>query len=151
MSKRVAIFPGSFDPYTNGHHDIVVRASGLFDEIIIAFGTNSSKKRTFEIPLMMEKLNQLYEGYSNVRIESYKGLTVDYAKTQGAKFILRGLRNATDLRYEMPIASLNHDMDSEIETVFLLTQPENTVVSSTIVREIHNYGRDISAYVPYEL
>ncbi len=151
MKQRIAIFPGSFDPYTNGHHDVVMRAMDLFDKIIIAFGVNSNKKRTFGVNEMSDKLKELYRNDPKIEIAEYSGLTIEFALENDAEFILRGLRNGTDLEYEMPIASVNRQMEEGIETIFMLTRPEYSVVSSTIVRELLSHGREISHFLPYPL
>ena len=151
MSKRIAIFPGSFDPYTLGHHDVVMRSVPLFDEIIIAIGKNSKKQKVFSEELMKEKLEALYQNEPKIKVEIYQKLTVDFAKEMNAKFILRGLRNGTDLDYEKSIALSNHKLNSEIETIFLLTSAEYSMINSSIVREVYKTGTDVSKFLPYSL
>ncbi len=145
---KIALFPGSFDPFTKGHADIVQRALPLFDKIIIAFGTNSTKERFIALPEMINCLEKIYKNEPKVEISSYSGLTVDFCKKKGIQFILRGLRNYTDFEYERTIAHLNQSMDKSLETVFLTTTPENSSVTSTIVREIIRFGGDASNFVP---
>lgn len=150
MAKKIAIFPGSFDPFTKGHYDLVQRALPLFDEIIIAIGQNTTKQRYFDIEKVTKGINGLFANGENVRVMPYKGLTVKFAKEVGASVILRGLRNAMDFEYEKSIAESNKLL-GKIETVFLLTSPEYAAINSTIVREIHKNDGDISTFVPYQL
>jgi pantetheine-phosphate adenylyltransferase len=149
--KKVALFPGSFDPFTKGHEDIVLRGLNIFDEIIIAIGYNSQKKRYFDIEMMLEKINSCFIGYENIKVDKYSELTATYANHHGAQYILRGLRNTTDFEYENSIATVNKDLHNGLETVFLITTPKFAFISSTIIREVHNYGGDVSKYIPYTL
>jgi len=144
---RRAIFPGSFDPITLGHVDIVNRALPLFDEIIIAIGINADKKYMFT---MEERINFIKKNYKNepkVKVETYSGLTTDYCAKVRANFILRGLRNPADFEFEKAIAQTNRKL-SEIETVFLLTSANTAFISSSIVRDVYRHGGDISKFVP---
>lgn len=149
--KRIALFAGSFDPFTKGHEDIVLRGLNIFDEIIVAIGYNSKKTRYFDIEFMLEKINDLFADYNNIRVDKYTELTAEYAHRQGAKYLLRGLRNTTDFEYENTIATVNKDLYSGLETVFLITSPKFAFISSTIIREVHSYGGDVSNYIPYQL
>jgi pantetheine-phosphate adenylyltransferase len=150
--KKIALFPGSFDPYTKGHHDIVLRSLNLFDEVIIAIGYNSAKKnRYFEIEMMVEKISSLYTGNERVKVLVYNELTTSFAKKQGAQFLVRGLRNTIDFEYENTISQMNRNLNPELETVFLITSPQYANVSSTIIREVHRYQGDVSNYLPYRL
>lgn len=150
--KKIALFPGSFDPYTKGHHDIVIRSLNLFDEVIIAIGYNSAKKnRYFEIEMMVEKISGLYVGNEKVKVLVYNELTSSLAKNQGANFLVRGLRNTIDFEYENTISQMNRNLNPDLETVFLITSPKYANVSSTIIREVHRYNGDVSDYLPYEL
>jgi pantetheine-phosphate adenylyltransferase len=150
--KKTAIFPGSFDPYTKGHHDIVVRSLHIFDKVIIGIGYNSAKKsRYFDIDAMVSKIETLYKDDSRVRVLIYNDLTSTVAKNEGAKFLVRGLRNTTDFEYENTISQMNRKLNPELETVFLITSPQFAAVSSTIIREVHRYGGDVTEYLPYEV
>ena len=149
MAKRVAFFPGSFDPFTNGHADIVQRGLKLFDEIVIGIGTNSAKKRYFDLAFIEKSIRVTFQDEARVRIVYYDNLTAQVATEQGAQFILRGLRNTTDFEYENTISQVNRKLASGLETVFLITSPEYAPISSTIVRELHKYGADISPYLPF--
>ena len=148
VKQRIALFPGSFDPFTVGHQDIVERALPMFDKIIIAIGYNSEKEGFFKLEDRMTWIKQAFVGNSKIEVTSYEGLTVDYCYKIGAKFLLRGLRTSTDFEYERAIAQMNKKMHPEIESVFLLTSPEHTPISSTIVREIIRHGGDASEFLP---
>lgn len=146
MKKR-AVFPGSFDPLTLGHTDIIDRAIPLFDEIIIAIGTNSSKKYMFNLNQRREFIEKTYADQPKVVVDTYQGLTIDYCKKVGSQFILRGLRNPADFEFEKAIAQTNRKM-SEIETIFLLTSADTSYISSSIVRDIIINHGDVSMLVP---
>ena len=149
--KRIALFPGSFDPFTMGHFDIVVRGLILFDEIIIAIGKNSQKTRYFPIDLMEQKITECFRDYSSIKVESYDELTAGFAKKHNANFLLRGLRNTTDFEYENSIAQVNKNLNDELESVFLITSPAYASITSSIIREVHRYGGNISEFLPYTL
>jgi len=149
--KKIALFPGSFDPFTNGHLDIVRRGLVLFDEVIIAIGTNSSKQRYLPIEWMEDQLRELFREEARVVVRSYRGLTADFARETGATYLLRGLRNTLDFEYESAIAQANRHLSPALETVFLATSPLLAAVSSTIIREIHRFGGDASKFVPFGL
>jgi len=150
--KRIALFPGSFDPFTKGHEDIVLRGLNLFDEIIIAIGYNSGKsQRYFKIEFMVERIKETFETYPNIRVQTFSELTADYAKRHHAKFLLRGLRNTTDFEYENSIAQVNRYLNDELESVFLITSPQFASISSSIIREVHRYGGNVSGLIPYKL
>lgn len=151
MEKRTAIFPGSFDPFTKGHEDIVLRSLQLFDEVVIAMGHNSRKNRYFDVELMLSKINSAFEGNERVHVILYDELTAMVAEKYGAKFLVRGLRNTTDFEYENSISQINKYLNSGLETVFLITSPELAPISSSIIREVHRYGGDVSPFLPYEL
>ena len=142
-----AIFPGSFDPYTIGHHDIVMRGLQVFDEIVIGIGHNYTKRETFPIEERLAAIQRIYNNEPRVRVEVYDGLTVDFAAEQHAQFILRGVRSTLDFEYERNIAEANKQL-SGIETLLLYTRPEYAHLSSTLVRDLHAHGKDIAAYLP---
>ena len=150
--KRIALFPGSFDPFTKGHEDIVLRGLNLFDEIIVAIGYNSQKQnRYFDIKLMERKINETFVTRPEVSVVVYSELTAALASKYDARFILRGLRNTTDFEYENSISQVNRDLNEDLETVFLITSPELAAVNSSIIREVHRYKGDVSKYLPYHL
>ena len=150
--KKIAIFPGSFDPFTKGHHDIVLRSLNLFDEVVIGIGYNSTKKnRYFDIDFIVPKIEMVYQSMPEVKVIVYNELTSTLAKKLGAKFLVRGLRNTTDFEYENTISQMNRYLNDELETVFLITSPEFAPISSTIIREVHRYGGDVSQYLPYKI
>jgi len=144
---RKAIFPGSFDPITLGHCDIIRRALPLFDEIILAIGVNSSKKYMFSLEQRIAFLEETFKNEPKIRVTQYKGLTVDFCKKEQANFILRGLRNPADFEFEKAIAQTNR-LISGIDTVFLLTSADTSYISSSIVRDILRNKGDISKLVP---
>jgi pantetheine-phosphate adenylyltransferase len=150
--KRVALFPGSFDPFTKGHEDIVLRGRQLFDEIIISIGYNSGKsQRYFPIDFMVGKIRETFANYPDVKVETYSELTAEFAKKNGAKYLLRGLRNTTDFEYENSIAQVNKHLNANLESVFLITTPILASLSSSIIREVHKYNGDVSGLLPYRL
>jgi pantetheine-phosphate adenylyltransferase len=146
--KKIAVFPGSFDPFTIGHEAIIRRAVSLFDEIIVAVGTNALKKTFYSLETRKEMINRVFENEPRVRVDHYEGLTVDYCKRNGAKYLLRGLRTAADFEFERAIGQVNKSMAPDIESVFLLTVPEHSFINSTIVRDIIRSGGDASKFVP---
>lgn len=145
---KKAIFPGSFDPITQGHVEIVLRGRAIFDEIIVAIGVNSAKRYLFSLEERMEMLRKSFDSYPQIHIAYYTGLTVDFAREQGAGFLLRGLRSPQDLSYEQPLELINKHMAPELETVHLLSKPETAMISSTIVREVIKYGGSIEGLLP---
>lgn len=147
MSK-IAVFPGSFDPITTGHFDLVERALPLFDEIVVAIGVNSQKKYLFPLEQRLAWLRQVFSNYPQVRVDTFDGLTAHYCNKIGARYLLRGLRNASDFDYEKTISQLNNIVGHGIETVFLISQPEFSHISSTIVREIIKGGGYASPFLP---
>jgi len=148
---KIVVFPGSFDPITVGHVDIVKRALPLFDKIIVAVGINSLKKYLFPLDQRLDWLRQVFAEYPNVEVDYFENLTADYCKRIGARYLLRGLRNASDFDYEKTISQLNHIIGGGIETVFLISQPEFSHISSTIVREIIVGGADATPFIPAEV
>jgi len=145
---RIAIFPGSFDPITKGHENIILRASQLFDKIIVAVGNNSDKNSFFTLEQRVEFIKQTFVTKSGIEVDTYDGLTVEYCKKMNARFILRGLRSSLDFEYEKSISQLNRNLDSNIDTVFLITSPEFAAISSTIVREILANKGDVTPFIP---
>lgn len=143
-----AVYPGSFDPVTYGHLDIIQRASRVADEVIVAVLVNSGKQPLFTIEERVRMLQETTERFSNVTIETFQGLTVDFARQTGAKVLVRGLRAVSDFESEMQIAQTNHSLDPEIDTMFFTTSLEYAFLSSTIVREVASYGSDVSKMVP---
>ena len=142
-----AIFPGTFDPFTIGHDSIVKRGLTFMDEIIIGIGINENKKTYFPIEKREEMIRQLYKNESRIKVRSYDCLTIDFATQVDAKFIIRGIRTVSDFEYEETIADINRKM-AGTETILLFTEPELTCISSTIVRELLTYGKDVSCFVP---
>ena len=144
---RRAVFPGSFDPITLGHYDIIERGLPLFDELIIAIGINSEKKYMFSLEERVHFISEAFKNEPKIKVVTYQGLTVDFCRSQNSKFILRGLRNPGDFEFEKAIAHTNRKM-SDIETVFLLTSSGKSFISSSIVRDIIRNGGDVSGFVP---
>ncbi|MCK9269834.1 MAG: pantetheine-phosphate adenylyltransferase [Bacteroidales bacterium] len=145
---RIAIFPGSFDPITRGHENIVKRALPLFDKIIIAIGNNQDKKNHFSVEERIGFIEKVFADYPLVSIDTYQGLTVNYCREVGAQYILRGLRTSADFEFERSIAQVNKKMYPAIETVFMLTLPEYTAINSSVVRDILRHGGDPSLFIP---
>lgn len=151
MNQKIALFPGSFDPITKGHKSIVERALPMFDKIVVAVGTNTAKNSVFPLEKRIEWIERTFAQYDNVEVVTFNSLTVDFCREIGAKYILRGLRNSTDFQYERNIARINQELDSEIETIFLMTKPDDAAISSSLVREILSFGRDVSQFIPEEI
>ena len=148
---KIAVFPGSFDPITIGHVNLILRACPLFDKIIISIGMNTSKNKLFPLEQRIEWINNVFKDESKIEVREFHGLTVEFCKKVGAKYIIRGLRNASDFDYEKTIAQLNHELNKEIETVFLISRPKYSHISSTIVREIIRVKGDASSLVPEQV
>ena len=146
-AERIAVFPGSFDPFTVGHASIVRRALSLFDKIIIAVGINEAKKTLLPVDERVAAIRKVYAAEPKVEVESYSPLTIDFAKAKGAHFILRGLRSVRDFEYERDIAEMNSRI-SGIETVLLFTEHQYACISSSAVRELIAFGKDVSNYLP---
>jgi len=146
---NIAIFPGSFDPFTIGHESVVRRALSMFDKVIIGIGFNTTKTSFFPLEKRIKWITKVFDDTKGrVEVKTYKGLTVDFCKSEGARYILRGLRTAADFEYERAIAQTNKAMYPEIETVFLLTLPQHTFITSSIIREIIKQGGDTSRFLP---
>jgi len=147
--QKIAIFPGSFDPITKGHESLVNRALPLFDKIIIAIGNNSEKNDSlFPLKSRINWIKQTFNNKPKVEVKEYDGLTIDFCKKMKAGFILRGLRTSADFEFERAIAQTNRFLAKNIETIFILTTPEHTSITSTIVREVFKNGGDASLFVP---
>ena len=148
--RKIAIFPGTFDPFTIGHESLVYRGLELVDEVIIAIGINPNKKTFFSLESRMEMISNLFKNESHVRVMNYDSLTIDFAKKINAQFILRGIRSVNDFEYEKNIADINRII-AGIETFVLFTKPEHTHISSSIVRELLDYGKNVDEFVPIAL
>ena len=146
MTKK-GLFPGSFDPFTRGHDDIVKRALGLFDEVIIAVGYNESKKGWMTPEERVRTISKLYADEPRITVESYTGLTVDFAREHGVTAIIRGVRTTADFEYEMQMADVNRQL-AGIETILLPASPQLSSISSSVVRELAHFGRDVSSLLP---
>ena len=143
-----AIYPGSFDPITNGHIDIVKRASEIYDELIVAVLVNKAKSPLFSVEERVNIINDVFKDYKNIKVMSYSGLLVDFAEENHAGVIVRGLRAVTDFEYELQLAQTNRVLSDKVDTVFLITSLEYAYLSSSTVREVASYGGDISKFVP---
>lgn len=148
MTTRVALFPGSFDPFTNGHADLVARAARLFDEVVVAIGRHPSRQPLFTVEERLALLRVAVAPHANVRVDSYDGLLIDFAERIGACAVVRGVRSSLDFDYELPMAQANRSMRAHIETVFLATAPEHAFVSASIVREIASHRGPTAHLVP---
>lgn len=148
--KKIAVFPGSFDPITKGHESIILRATPLFDELIVAIGINAEKASFFPLEQKIQWIESTFQNYSNIKVMQYKGLTVDFCKEIGARYILRGLRTSADFEFERSIGQINKQLDKtdEIETVFLLSELKYTPLNSSIVRSVYQLNGDVSSFVP---
>ncbi len=145
---KKAIFPGSFDPITKGHEALVIRALELFDEVVVAIGTNAAKKYMFTLDERIQHIKQTFKDYKNVSVVSYEGLTIEFCKSINAQFMLRGLRNSSDFTFEKSISQVNRQLNNTIETVFLITSPELSAINSSIVRDIIINKGDASQFLP---
>lgn len=148
---RTCVYPGSFDPLTLGHLDLICRAHDIFDEVIVAVLVNASKKPVFSVQERMEMIRDAVTGLEHVTVDAFDGLLVDYAKSKKASVILRGLRAVSDFEYELQIATLNNEMAPDVETLFMMSQPQYSFLSSSIVREVGSYGRDLRPFVPSQI
>jgi len=148
MKQRIALFPGTFDPLTLGHTDIIDRALPLFDKLYIGIGRNDKKQPMFTEQQRLEWIHTIYQGNDHVEAIIYDGLTVDCCKKIGANFVLRGIRYVNDFEYEKAIADMNRSLSNNIETIFLTCLPKYTSVASTLVRDVIKYGGDVSAFLP---
>ena len=149
--KKTAVFPGSFSPFTIGHQTLIDKSLPLFDRIIIAIGINSEKNQYFSIEERMKWIKDIYSNNSKITVKYYDGLTVDLCKKENANFIIRGLRDSRDFKFEKNIAQMNHELNNNIETIFFVAPANICHISSTIVRDIINNGGDVSKFVPKEI
>lgn len=149
--KRIAVFPGSFDPVTLGHTSIIQRALPLFDEIIVAIGTNSQKQYMFDLSQREQWLKDCFAHEPKIEVEIYQGLTINFCEKKQARFILRGLRDMKDFNFEHTIAQMNREMNDEIETIFLLTELKYAAINSSVVRDIIRNGGDANSFLPGEI
>lgn len=149
--KKIAVFPGSFDPITRGHVDVILRAEPLFDKIVVALGENTQKNYLYPLEVRIQQIKNVFEGHEIIEVASFSGLTVDFCKEIRAGFLLRGIRTALDFDYERTIGLMNLDLAPEIETVYLISRPEYSAISSTVVREILRMNGDIARFVPEEI
>lgn len=146
--KKVAIFPGSFDPITRGHESVILRALPLFDEVYVSIGVNAEKRSYFSIDQRLDFIRQVFSDQPKVKVTKYEGLTVNYCKKVNAYYLLRGLRTSADFEFERSIGQINKKLNPDIETVFFLTDPEYTSLNSSIVRDILRHGGDVGQFVP---
>jgi pantetheine-phosphate adenylyltransferase len=151
MKKRIALFPGTFDPITIGHVNILERAIPLFDEIIVGIGNNSSKSTLFKLDQREAWIREIFKEVPSVKVSSYEGLTVDFCNKINANYILRGLRSMSDFDYEKNIAQMNKLVNNNVESVFLMCDPAYTPISSSVVRDLIRNGGDASPYLPKEV
>ena len=148
---KISVFPGSFSPFTIGHQSVIDRTLPLFDKIIIAIGINSEKNQYFSIEERIKWIKDIYDRNPKIVVKFYEGLTVDFCKKEGANFILRGLRDSHDFKFEKNIAQMNKDLDPDIETIFIITPPELSHISSSLIRDIIKNGGDVSKFIPKEI
>jgi|SRR5690554_3540977 len=145
---RIAVFPGSFDPITKGHEDLIRRALPLFDKVVVAIGVNAEKKYMFSLESRINWIKKTFASEANLEVDNYEGLTIDYCRSIGAQYIIRGIRDSRDFEFEKSIAQMNRELASEIETVSLITNPRYAAYSSTIVRDILRNSGDVKKFIP---
>ncbi len=148
MKNKIAVYPGTFDPPTNGHTDIAYRALNIFDKLIIAVSNNPTKNPLFPIKERLEMLKEVFDGIDGVEIKSFSNLLIDFVRQENAVAIVRGLRAVSDFEYELQLATFNFHLDSNIETVFFMAKDENLFVSSSIIKEVAKFKGDVSRKVP---
>jgi len=149
--QRICLFPGTFDPITMGHVDVIERAVSLFDKLIIGVGINASKQPMFSIEQRTDWIKEIFKDEPRIEVTSYEGLTVDFCKKAGARYILRGIRYVSDFEYEKAIADMNRMLVADIETIFLTCSPQYSTISSTIVRDVIRNGGNVSQFVPKQV
>jgi pantetheine-phosphate adenylyltransferase len=145
---NIAIYPGTFDPITNGHLDIIERAAALFDQVIVAVACDSTKPTVFSIQERMQMLQEIIKNYPNVKVEKFSGLLVEYVRKKGARIIIRGLRAVSDFEHEFQMASINKRLNPNVETLFMMTHEDNFFLSSSAIKEIASLGGSLSEFVP---
>ncbi|GAK38565.1 pantetheine-phosphate adenylyltransferase [Paenibacillus urinalis] len=150
-TERVAVYPGSFDPVTLGHLDIITRASKQFDRLVVAVLNNKSKNPLFTVEERVELLQLVTADLPNVEVDSFRDLTANYVRIKGAQVIMRGIRSVTDFEYELQLASLNKKLNKDAETIFMMTDPKYSYLSSSVVKEIASFEGDVSELVPAEV
>ncbi len=150
-TKRIAVFAGTFDPITLGHISVIERGLSLFDEIIIGIGKNSNKEGYFPLEQRLNWIKKIFHNTPNITVHTYEGLTIDFCKTVHAGFILRGLRDGKDFEYERSLGMMNHAIAKDIETVYLVTEPQFSAINSIIIRDILKHGGDASQFLPNEV
>ena len=149
--EKIALFPGSFDPITNAHMDILQRSLPLFDKVYVGVGLNSTKQSFFSPETRLKMLQQVFQNIPKIEVVTYEGLTVEFCKNINAQYMIRGIRSTADFEYEKAISQMNHAMHPEIESIFILSKPGYSAISSTIVRDIIRNGGDVSKFVPKEI
>ena len=149
--KKIAVYPGTFDPLTNGHVDIVKRSLALFDEVIVAVANNSKKQTLFSVQERIDLISEVLKEDKNIIVTQLEGLTADFCKEKGAVAIIRGLRAVADFDYEYAISILNKKLAQEVDTVFFMASGENSFISSSMVKEVAKYGKNVNDYVPQEV
>ena len=147
---KIALFPGSFDPITKAHVDIIKRSIGLFDKFYIGIGDNSSKKGLLNVEKREQMIRAVFENEPKIHVVAYEGLTIDFCRSIGANYMIRGIRTVSDFEYEKAIAQMNHALAPEIESIFIVSKPGYSSISSTIVRDILRYKGDVSQFIPKE-
>ncbi|MCD6062910.1 MAG: coaD [Flavipsychrobacter sp.] len=149
--QRICLFPGTFDPITKGHVDVIQRSVGLFDKLVIGIGSNSSKQPMFSVEQRCNWIREIFKNEPRIEVSGYEGLTIDYCRKVNAKYILRGIRYVSDFEYEKAIADMNRMLDPDIETIFLTCSPEYSTISSTLVRDVIRNKGNVSLFVPKEV
>jgi pantetheine-phosphate adenylyltransferase len=149
--QRICLFPGTFDPITKGHVDVIQRSVGLFDKLVIGIGSNSSKQPMFSVEQRCDWIREIFKNEPRIEVSGYEGLTIDYCKKVNANYILRGIRYISDFEYEKAIADMNRMLDPDIETIFLTCSPEYSTISSTLVRDVIRNKGNVSLFVPAEV
>jgi pantetheine-phosphate adenylyltransferase len=149
--ERICLFPGTFDPITKGHVDVIERSVSLFDKLVIGIGTNSSKQPMFTVEQRCDWIREIFKNEKRIEVTGYNGLTIEYCKQIGAKYILRGIRYISDFEYEKAIADMNRMLSPDIETIFLTCSPEYSTISSTLVRDVIRNNGNVSLFIPAEV